>query len=290
MLRFTPALVSCLLFGFAAVGVARAADTPAEYRLVKDVPYYEGEDADPIKHKLDLYLPKECKNAPVLFFVHGGGWVHGDKDFFGMYRAVGATFARQGICTVVTNYRLSPKVKHPEHIKDVAQAFAWTVKNIGKYGGDPSEIFACGHSAGGHLVSLLATDEDYLKATGLKTDALKGVIPISGVYRIPDPLFGNVFGTDATERKQAAPLSHVRAGLPPFLIVYADEDFPTCDQMSADFCRALKEQKDDAEVLEIKKRNHFTILLNIPAKTDPVTEAVVGFIRKHAKQETRAAE
>src|SRR5947209_5431295 len=66
----------------------------------------------------------------------------------------------------------------------VARAFAWTQKHAAEYGGRPDQIFACGHSAGGHLVSLLATDESYLKAEGLSAKDIKGVISVSGVYQV----------------------------------------------------------------------------------------------------------
>jgi acetyl esterase/lipase len=62
---------------------------------------------------------------------------------------------------------------------------AWTRRHIAEYGGDPRRIYLLGHSAGGHLVSLLATDEAYLKAEGLTAADVKGVIAVSGVYRIP---------------------------------------------------------------------------------------------------------
>ncbi len=103
----------------------RAEDPAPTYEVEthKDVAYYEGDNADPVKHKLDLYLPKGLKDFPVLFFVHGGAWQMGDKaKDFGTYITLGKTFAKAGIGTVVTNYRLSPGVKHPEHIKDVARA------------------------------------------------------------------------------------------------------------------------------------------------------------------------
>ncbi len=143
---------------------------------MKDLTYYEGAEKDQAKHKLDLYLPKDKKDFPVLFFIHGGGWIHGDKGFMGLYSGVGRFYASQGIGAVIINYRLSPGVKHPEHIKDIARAFAWTVKNIEKYGGRPDQIFVCGHSAGGHLVALLATDETYLKAEGVSDKNIKAVI------------------------------------------------------------------------------------------------------------------
>jgi acetyl esterase/lipase len=121
----------------------------------------------------------------VLLLVHGGAWMHGDNRCCGLYSAVGEFFASQGIGCVLTNYRLSPWVKHPEHIKDVARAFAWTHAHIAGFGGRPDRVYLLGHSAGGHLVSLLATDESYLCAEGLSSKDIRGVISVSGVYRIP---------------------------------------------------------------------------------------------------------
>ena len=57
---------------------AKAADSTVE--VIKDVAYYDGKDADPVRHKLDLYLPKGKKDFPVLMFVHGGTWKSGKKD------------------------------------------------------------------------------------------------------------------------------------------------------------------------------------------------------------------
>ena len=145
---------------------AAADEKPAktyEVETFKDISYYDGADRDKVKHNLDLYLPKGLKDYPVLFFVHGGAWSMGDKSDFGAYAAFGAAYAKLGIGVVVTNYRLSPKVRHPEHVKDVARAFAWTANHIAKYGGDKDRLFVCGHSAGAHLVALLATDADLLE-------------------------------------------------------------------------------------------------------------------------------
>src|SRR5205823_5671892 len=103
-----------------------------------------------------------------VFFVHGGAWRNGDKSgILGVYSALGRFLVRHGLGAVIINYRLSPAVRHPAHVQDVAKAFAWTHKNIARYGGRPDQIFLCGHSAGGHLVALLATDPTYLKAEGL---------------------------------------------------------------------------------------------------------------------------
>src|SRR5262249_14683330 len=125
------------------------------------------------------------KDYPVVILVHGGAWMLGDNRCCGLYSSVGEFLASQGIGAVLPNYRLSPGVKHPEHIKDLARAFAWTRNHIAEHGGNPERIFLVGHSAGGHLVALLATDEKYLNAEGCRAADIKGVVGISGVYNIP---------------------------------------------------------------------------------------------------------
>jgi acetyl esterase/lipase len=273
-------IVALLWLGF-AVDRSQAAD---KVEVKSDIAYYQGNGADKIKHKLDLYLPKGKTKFPVVVFVHGGAWIFGDKRFFGVHEAVGEMFARHGIGAAVISYRLSPWVKHPEHVKDVARAFAWVRQNIKKHGGRPDQMFLCGHSAGGHLVSLLATDESYLKAEGLALKHIKGVMPISGVYAIPDNFFNETFGTDPKVRKQAGPINQVRAGCPPFLIIYASKDYPWCDTLSKTFCKALKAKKVPAETLEIKKRNHISILTQIKHEGDPCAKALVDFVAKHTRR------
>ncbi len=258
----------------------------------RDIPYRElapGEDGSKNKNRLDLYLPQGKKDFPVLFFVHGGGWRHGDKDFLGVYATLGRFWAKQGIGAVITNYRLFPEAHHPDQIRDVAKAFAWVHENIARYGGRPDQVFVSGHSAGGHLVSLLATDAEYLKEVGLDRSAIRGVIPISGVYDVAGfdlRLFTSVFGTDPEERRKASPLCRVGEHEPPFLILYADGDFPTCDVTSEKFCRALKDARGEARTLRVKDSNHITILLRLSKFDDPATEAIRDFIAAH----TAAAE
>jgi acetyl esterase/lipase len=250
----------------------------------RDLAYYDGPDADPVRHKLDLYLPKGRKEFPVVLFVHGGAWSIGAKSGgpFEAHAALGKMFARHGIGAAVTNYRLSPKVMHPEHVKDVARAFAWVHKHVKDYGGRPDRLFLCGHSAGGHLVSLLATDEQYLKAEGLSRKDVRGVMPISGVYVVAvDGLFTEVFGKDPAKRKQAWPLTHVSAGCPPFLILYADHDFPFIDLGSEVFCKALKDRKVPAETLKLTNRNHLDIIGEAGHDGDPCAKALLEFVGKH---------
>jgi acetyl esterase/lipase len=277
------ALVPSLTRGEGTVSASKPAPE-FEVQIVPDIPYYEGKDADPVKHQLDLYLPRGQKDFPVLFFIHGGGWRHGDKSFYGLYSALAKRFAQHGVGTVVINYRLSPTVVHPAHIHDVARAFAWTYRNIARYGGRPDQLFISGHSAGGHLAALLATDEVYLKAVGLTVQAIRGIIPISGVYDLTagNRVFAATFGTDAKTRQEAAPLAHIHPGVPPSLIIYADADLPVCGKRpSEEFCRCLQGEKCDARTLEVKDRNHITILLSAVSDGDPVARAILDFIAAH---------
>ena len=263
---------------------AAADDTRYEVEGKPDLTYYDGPDADPKKHKLDLYLPKGKKDFPVVMFVHGGAWVFGDRKFFGVYEGVGKMFARHGVGAAVISYRLSPGVKHPEHVKDVARAFAWVHKNIGDYGGRADQLFVCGHSAGGHLVALLATDESYLQAEGLSLKDVKGAMPMSGVYAIPDGFFNEAFGTDPAVRKKAGAINNVREGCPPFLIVCADKDFPFCELGSENFCKALKAKKVPAETLKIKDRDHLSLVGDTTKDDDPCAKALLDFIAARIKE------
>jgi acetyl esterase/lipase len=253
-------------------------------KVVHNIAYYDGPDADPVKHRLDLYMPEGKTDAPVLFFVHGGAWTIGDKNQFGIPERLGKALARHGLGLVSINYRLSPKVKHPDHIRDVARAFAWTYQKIGAHGGCKEEIFACGHSAGGHLVALLGTDEQYLREHDLGLNALRGVIPISGVFHLTShQVFTSVFGTSPAGLSQASPLSHARPDAPPFLILYASDDLPGCGKPFAhEFYLAMKAKKARVQIQEIEKRNHLTIWLNSAEESDPAYQSITSFMVAHA--------
>jgi acetyl esterase/lipase len=283
-MRFIPACVPLL----AAVLLARPAWAAEEAKapktggsfeveVHKDIPYVEGKDADE-RQKLDLYVPKGAKDYPTLFFIHGGGWTAGSRSGFDR---IGRTFARNGVAFVSVGYRLSPKVKHPAHIEDVAKGFAWAVANIGKHGGNPGAIFVSGHSAGGHLAALLATDDDYLKAEKLSLSNIKGAIPVSGVF-VVSPRNKNVFGDDAEVCKKASPQNHAREGLPPFLILYGDAEANQLGKQAEAFAPALKEKKVEATIVMGKDRNHGSIMMKMAAEDDPAAQAVLEFIAKHS--------
>lgn len=268
-----------LLLSGLTLGAPPAADA---FERHSDLAYRTGPGADKERHTLDVYVPKGKKDFPVVLFVHGGSWKSGNKN---LYAALGQALAADGLGCVICNYRLSPAVKHPAHIEDVAGACAWTCANIERYGGNPKNLFLCGHSAGGHLVSLLATDPQYLKAEKLAPDAIRGVASFSGVYEIlPDvKVFEGPFGTDAQVCKRASPLAHISGKHPPFLIAYADTDFTALDRMAADMHAALKKADSPSELVPCKDRNHYTIIIKFVEGTDPLHRAFCAFVKKNSR-------
>ena len=310
------------IFSIPIWGPGKPPPEALEVEAVRGLAYRDDPKADRYRHRLDLFVPKGKKDFPVIVLVHGGAWMLGDNRCCGLYSSVGQFLAGQGIGVVLPNYRLSPYVRHPDHVKDVARAVAWTRDHIAEYGGSPGRIFLLGHSAGGHLVSLLATDESYLKAEGMKCADLRGVMTFSGVYHLPpgnmdlllggsgskaarvdqmlpmrgdgrftDPhfpgiplrldLFGPVFGDDPKDRAVASPLTHIRPGLPPFLILNAENDLPSLPEMADEFHQALRRAGCDARLLKMEKRNHNSLMFSAIDSDDPAARAILEFVRRH---------
>ncbi len=150
------------------------------------------------RHRLDVHSSGaedsgHDHGAPVLVFVHGGGFVGGDKHVPGtpMYDHVGAWAVRNGWVGVTITYRLAPEHTWPACAQDVAAAVQWVRDNIASYGGDPSRIVLAGHSAGAvHVASYLAghASDGQADAGGASAglEGIKGAGLLSGFYQIPD--------------------------------------------------------------------------------------------------------
>jgi acetyl esterase/lipase len=111
------------------------------------------------RHRLDIWrLSTTPKDAPVIYYLHGGAWTFGDKREQG--RPMLHEFVRRGWIVVAINYRLAPRDLWPAQIEDATRALGWIKKNIATYGGDPDRVVVAGGSAGGHLASLLALSTD----------------------------------------------------------------------------------------------------------------------------------
>ncbi len=179
--------------------------------------------ADP-RQQLDVYLPDAPSVEPpaVVVFIHGGSWQTGSKE---QYRFVGSGLAEKGYITVVANYRLNPDVRFPVFVADAAEAVAWTLRNIGEFGGDPRRVFVMGHSAGAHTAMLLALDRRYLTAAGASPEEVRGAIGLSGPYdfAIDSSLLRSVFGS-ATDPAETQPVKFVRGDAPPLLLIHGTDD------------------------------------------------------------------
>jgi arylformamidase len=180
---------------------------------------------------LDVYQPSQCfhQSCPVVMWVHGGGWRNGDTSG-NKSTEMQSIWAEQGIVMVGVNYRLSPTYKHPAHVQDVAAAIAWVRKNINNYGGDSDKISLLGHSAGAHLIALVATNPIYLELYNLSPDDLVNVFPIdtasfdlTKTSRIVGRMVHSAFGENQAVLREASPNLNVIEGrsYPAFIIAAA---------------------------------------------------------------------
>jgi acetyl esterase/lipase len=178
------------------------------------------------RHALDVYTPAAGKAAPghpVVVFFYGGNWDDGNR---GMYRFVGAELASRGVVAIIPDYRIYPEVVFPGFMEDAAQAVVWARDHAAQYGGDPKNLFLMGHSAGGQIATLLALDGDYLKAAGMSTRALAGVIGLAGPYDflpLHDDRLKTIFGPEA-QRPRSQPINYVTPAAPPMLLIAGSGD------------------------------------------------------------------
>ena len=260
----------------------------------RDLPYLG--DGHP-KHALQIFAPPSATNAPVVVFVHGGYWRSGDRSYFesvlGLYANVGVALAEQGIVAVLPSYRLFPEVKDVQFmLDDIAAAFRYAKENVARYGGDPDQIYLMGHSAGAHLITLLAASPENLSARQMKTEDVRGFISVSGVYDIEscaahanppkmkkelwDPLFG-----DAARKKQASPIHDLREKPHPnALFLVGEKDYPNCLRDFSSLQMVMEERQDsNATFVRLPTVDHEQIILSIGGPNDQVTPWVRRFIR-----------
>jgi acetyl esterase/lipase len=224
--------------------------------ICRSIPYVDGGGP---KQSLDIWRPATgAADAPVLVYIHGGGWIIGDKREQG--RPMMMQLAAHGWVCVTINYRLSPKVAFPEHLLDCKKAMAWVRRHIAEYGGDPTRVVVSGGSAGGHLAALVALTADRKDLQpGLEDVDLSvaAAVPIYGVYDFTnrDGIRGPGFRgfLDRTVMKTtlakdpelyalASPMDQVREDAPPFLILHGANDTLVPVAEARTFVRLLRER------------------------------------------------
>ncbi len=257
---------SITLLAFSLFGLAQE----REYEQVSNIPYYSDSirKADTYINErcvLDVYFPKEAANVPCIVWFHGGGLMYGQKE-------IPKALMEQGVCVVGVNYRLNPKVKAPEYIKDAAAAVAWCFRNIHKYGGDTSLIFVSGHSAGGYLTSMIGLDKQWLGAHDIDANRIAGLIPFSGnaITHITVRKERGIVPTQPVV-DEMAPLFHVRADAPPLLLLSGDRELELFGRYeeNAYFMRMMRVVgHKDTRIMELDGYGHlmtepaFPLLLN----------------------------
>lgn len=201
---------------------------------------------------LDVYLPPEGDGPwPVIFYVHGGGWVLGSKRE-GMECVIDAI--NFGYAIVAVNYRLHPQVMFPEFLFDVKTAIRWARANAAQYGFDPARFAVMGDSAGGTISLLAAFTADIPEYEGAQygwadhSSAVQAVVDVYGatmldaddpallsesgvpVIRLSDSQLSRLearmrcFTTDAAMLPFISPIAHVHKNIPPVLILQGEAD------------------------------------------------------------------
>lgn len=215
----------------------------------------------------DLIRPNGEGPFPLVVFLHGGGWISGDRT---MYRDEAVWLAPQGYACACIEYRLAPLYPFPTPVAD-AQAFVQFAKaNAAELAIDPEQITAVGNSAGGHMALMLGLCPTMLNATDATIDPVNSVAAICPICDMEAPadvhfpiamtfleqfLDGPYSGNEETWRR-ASPMSYARPTDTRFLIVHgSDDDVVPVDQ-SRRMAATLEEHRCDVEYIEMPGEMH----------------------------------
>lgn len=224
------------------------------YRKLTSIPY--GSEA---RQQLDIYQPRVSRDGVVVVFFYGGGWSRGQRA---EYRFVAQTLTQHGGTVVIADYRLYPEVVFPAFIEDAAAAVAWTHRHIAQYGGDPKKIYLVGHSAGAHIVSLLALDAQYLAAQGLNTNIVAGVVGLATPtdFATLGARYRPVF-VDQAQLDLAQPVRYARSDAPPMLLQHGADDTVVLPRNSVVLAQRITAAGGQARAIIYPDKSHSGLLL-----------------------------
>jgi len=229
-------------------------------------------------------FPAAKPDGRVLVFWHGGGWTSGYREWMHFnapaFNAAGVTFVAPG-------YRLAPQHVFPTGFEDCMRAVAWVHRNVDAHGGDPSRIFAGGHSAGAHYAALLGANRAWTRRVDLPADVIRGVVAVSGTY-----WFGADSGLsmrprflgpdDAQAQTPASPLRQLAPPLPPFLLFHGSEDFTHLSKQAETFEGALRDAGGAVERVVMPGRSHFSAHYACGEADGPMVPAALDFMGRHS--------
>jgi acetyl esterase/lipase len=218
-------------------------------REILDIPY---RNISGMTLHIDLFLPDDSKSPPLIFWIHGGAWMMGDRKWCGMKEQI-----ERGFAVASVDYRLSTIAPFPACIEDCKYALAFLRENADSYPIDLSRVCAAGNSAGGHLAALIGITAGHADWEPEGADcSVQAVIDFYGPSWIkreypltlnPESdrtVVNNLLGADVTTPKgiaaafAASPLTYIDGTEPPFLILHGDKD----DVVSIEQSRILRNE------------------------------------------------
>jgi len=217
--------------------------------------------------KLDAYVPDGAGPFPAVILVHGGGWNAGDKSGGpqkGYMAPMHGALEKAGFAWFSINYRLAPKHPYPACIEDVETAIRWVKVNASKYHLDPNRLALSGESAGGHLVELaMVRMNDATRLAAVvpfygRCDLITGEKPGAEMRTNLAQLIGRKnFDAEAEKiMRGASPLFHLKAGLPPCLLVHGTADASVPYEQSVAWEKRSRELGLKCDFITIKDGVH----------------------------------
>ena len=257
----------CLLLLLSLLNISVPLTVSGSVIREKNIPY--GNTGDNRRNLLDIYHDRSTDvYKDVIVFIHGGSWNSGRKD---TYFWLGRNFARKNTVAVIINYSLAPDHQYEQMADDCAAALTWVSKNIRRYGGNPDRIFVMGHSAGGHLASLIDLDPRFFGKQGVK-NPVKGVILNDAFgldmfeyltqaardhyYRS----FIKTFSTNEQVWKKGSPLTYVSNIRNPYLIFTGERTYPAIKIQSRRFADTLRATNHPVKFYEIPRKKHIGMI------------------------------
>jgi acetyl esterase/lipase len=247
--------------------------------FVQDLAYGPAE-----RQRLDIY-PTDWVGAPIVIFLHGGGFVGGDKRGDAVfYGNVGRYFAAHGFLAILPNYRLAPTAVWPSGIEDVSAALDWIGRYAADYGGDSTRMVLIGQSAGAAHVAGYLFDQ---RARAGSAGVIRAAALMSGYYRAKAPLAGGprlYFGDDQTAWPSRSPAAHVDATHPPLMLSLAELDpAPIADQ-TLDLAMALNlVDGSPPRLLWFEGHNHVSTVHGLGLGKDIVGTALRDFSERFTR-------
>ncbi|MGB1077566.1 MAG: carboxylesterase family protein [Bdellovibrionales bacterium] len=190
------------------------------------------------RHALDVYVPENAKNAPILFMVHGGAWRIGDKASKGFVEKKLGKWAQEGFIVVSTNYRFLPTLPYNQ-AQDVRNALHYVQENAHKWNANPNKVILLGHSAGAHLVGLVNTNPKLSYRLGVKPwlgAVLLDSAALDVVKLMKEPharLYDKAFGSKLYVWRKSSPYHQLTSEAKPMALVCSEKREESCAQTLA---------------------------------------------------------